>query len=49
MPGPVLGNRVRIQGQDLGSGVKTTNQFHATDKTAWGINILQAKKIQSNV
>ncbi len=44
MPGPVLGYRVIIQGKDLGSGVKTTNQFHGTYKTAWGINILQAKK-----
>jgi hypothetical protein len=25
-------------------GVKTTNQFHATGKTACGINIFQAKK-----
>ncbi len=25
-------------------GVETTNQFHATGKTAWGINILQAEK-----
>jgi hypothetical protein len=26
------------------SGVETTNQFHAAGKTAWGINMLQAKK-----
>jgi hypothetical protein len=26
------------------AGVETTNQFHATGKTAWGINNLQAEK-----
>jgi hypothetical protein len=26
------------------SGVETTNQFYAAGKTAWGINMLQAKK-----